>query len=102
MWAQLITIEVKPGNDIGAVIAAIKAGELPDSGLIRETFLRDRSNPARFHIMALFESEEAARAREADPRRTEATAAIQSGLRDILAATPQFTDLDVIEDWDLS
>jgi hypothetical protein len=99
MWSQLISVQVKPGSDIGAVIETIKAGELPDSGLISETFLRDQDDPSRFYIVPLFRSQEEARAREADPRRVEATATIQSLLRDILAEPPQFTDLDVIEHW---
>jgi len=99
MWSQLISIQVKPGHDIDAVIEAIKAAELPDSGLISETFMRDRHDPTRFYIVPLFRSEEEARAREADPRRVEATATIQSLLRDILAGPPQFTDLDVLEHW---
>ena len=99
MWSQLITVQVKPGHDIDAVIAAIKAGELPDSGLISETFMRDQSDQTRFYIVPLFRSEEEARAREADPRRVEATARIQSLLRDILAGPPQFTDLEVLEHW---
>lgn len=99
MWAQLITVQVKPGTDITAVSDAIKAGEQPDAGLIRETFLRDQHDPTRFFILGLFASEEKARARETDPRRAEATAAIQSLLREIIVGPPQFTDLDVIEDW---
>jgi quinol monooxygenase YgiN len=99
MWAQLITVQVRPGCDLDAVIDAIKAAELPGSGLIHETFTRDQKDPNRFHMFAVFQSEEMARAREGDPRRTEAVATIQSLLREILAGPPQFTDLDVIEDW---
>ena len=99
MWAQLITVQLRPGCDLGAVIDAIKAGEPPGSGLIRETFTRDQRDPNRFHMFAVFQSEEMARAREGDPRRTEAVATIQSMMGEILAAPPQFTDLDVIEDW---
>jgi quinol monooxygenase YgiN len=99
MWSQLIAIQVQPDKDIDAVISAIKAAELPDSGLISETFMRDQNDPSRFYIVPLFRSEEEARAREADPRRVEATATIQALLRDILAGPPQFTDLDVLEHW---
>src|SRR4051812_33395689 len=99
MWAQLITVQVKEGNDIAAVSEALKAGERPGSGLIRELFLRDQNDPHRFSILALFASQEMARAREADPRRAETTATIQSLLREILAAPPQFTDFEVLEDW---
>jgi hypothetical protein len=63
--------------------------------------LRTRSgtDPSRFCILPLFQSEEGARGREADPRRVEPTATIQSLLRDILLGPPQFTDLDVLEHW---
>ena len=99
MWSQLISIQVKPGHDIDAVIEAIKAAELPDSGLISETFMRDQNDPSRFYIVPLFRTEAEARAREADPRRAEATETIQSLLREVLAGPPQFTDLDVVEHW---
>jgi len=99
MWSQLISIQVKPGSDIDALIDAIKAAEQPGSGLISETFMRDQNDPCRFYVVPLFRTEEEARAREADPRRAEASATIQALMRDILAAPPQFTDLVVLEHW---
>src|SRR3954452_8058916 len=99
MWGQMNTVAPRAGWGLGDVIDAIRAGEPPGSGLIRETFTRDQRDPNRFHMFAVFQSEEMARAREGDPPRTEAVATIQSMMGEILAAPPQFTDLDVIEDW---
>jgi hypothetical protein len=99
MWAQLISLQVKPGAGIDAVIEAIKGAELPGSPLISELFLRDQKDPSRFYVVPLFRSEEEARARESDPRRAEATATIQSLLGDLLAGPPQFHELDVVEHW---
>lgn len=99
MWVQVISIQVKPGKDIDDVIATLKAGELPGSGLIRELFVQDQKEPDRYAVIAMFESEEAARAREADPRRADTSARMREIMGDILAAPPQFQDLTVVEDW---
>jgi len=99
MWVQVISVQVKPGKDISGVISTLKAGEQPESGLLRELFLHDQSDPDHYVIMAVFESEEKARAREQDPRRADTSAAMRELMADILAAPPQFTDLDVLEDW---
>ena len=92
-------MQVKPGENIDRVVATLKAGEQPESGLIREMFLQDQKDPERFSIVALFESEQAARAREADPRRAATSAQMREILGEILAAPPQFTDCTVVEDW---
>jgi hypothetical protein len=42
----------------------LKAAEQPGSGLLRELFMLDQSNPDLAYILAVFESEEQARARE--------------------------------------
>ena len=47
----------------------------------------------------VFESEEKARAREQDPRRTERLAAARSIMADIFEGPPEFTDLEVIDEW---
>ena len=99
MWVQIISVQVKPGENIDRVIATLKAGEQPESGLIRELFLTDQKDPERFSIIAMFDTEEAARAREADPRRAETSAQMREIMGEILAAPPQFTDCTVVEDW---
>lgn len=99
MWVQIISVQVNPGENIDRVIATLKAGEQPGSGLIRELFLQDQKDPQRFSIVAMFESEEQARAREADPRRADTSAQMRTIMGEILAAPPQFTDCTVVEDW---
>ncbi len=99
MWVQIISIQVKPGENIDRVISTLKAGEQPGSGLIRELFLQDQKDPDRYRVVAFFESEEQARAREADPRRAETSATMRQIMSEILAAPPEFTDLTVVDDW---
>jgi hypothetical protein len=99
VWVQIISVQVRPGENIDRVIATLKAGEQSESGLIREMFLQDQKDPERFTIVAMFETEEQARAREADPRRAGTSATMRTIMGEILAAPPQFIDLTVIEDW---
>ena len=68
-------------------------------GLVREMFMRDQMDPAQAYILAVFESEEKARARERDPRREEGLQAMQATMADILAGPPEFTDLIVADEW---
>jgi hypothetical protein len=50
-------------------------------------------------MLAVFESEEKARAREQDPRRQEGLKAMQASMADILVGPPEFTDLTVADEW---
>lgn len=75
------------------------AAEQPGSGLVREMFMRDQKDPDQAYILAMFESEEKARAREQDPRRQEGLKALQATMADILAGPPEFTDLTVADLW---
>lgn len=99
MWAQLIRAPLKPGAEVAGLADVLKAGELPDSGLVREMFLHDQDNPDSVYVLALFESEEKARAREADPRRAEGLQAVRAWMAESLAGAPTFTNLIVDEDW---
>jgi hypothetical protein len=47
----------------------------------------------------VFESEEKARAREKDPRRSERLEAARSIMADIFEGPPEFTDLEVVDEW---
>jgi hypothetical protein len=47
-------------------------------------------------LLAVFESEERARAREGDPRRDEGLARLRTMMADVLDAPPEFTDLTVV------
>jgi len=99
MWAQLIKVRLKPGKDLAAAAAQLRAAEQPGSGLVREMFMRDQKDPAQAYILAVFESEEKARARERDPRREEGLQTMQATMADILASPPEFTDLTVADEW---
>ena len=100
MWAQLNAVRVKEGM-LDVVVKAmeqLRDFEQPDSGLLRTIVMQDQKDPARLLVMVLFESEEKARAREADPRRQEGVQALRASLADVLEAAPEFTDLSVIAD----
>ena len=100
MWAQLITMRIKPGNDekMAALIERLRNSEQPDSGLIRETAMRDRHDPSRYLMLVVFESEEKARARESDPRRAELLKDLSDTMKEIVDGAPEFVDLDVLSD----
>jgi len=100
MWAQLITMRIKPGNDekMAAFIERLRASEQPGSGLIRETAMRDRHDPSRYLMLVIFESEEKARARESDPLRAELLKDLSDTMKEIVDGAPEFVDLDVLSD----
>jgi hypothetical protein len=99
MWAQLIEMNLKPGEDPSEMIRLIRAAEQPGSGLVRSHFMRDQADPSRIVTLVVFESEEKARAREQDPRRTEQLAAARSMMADIFDGPPKFSDLEVVDEW---
>jgi len=102
MWAQLMKLRLKPGRDgkdIARVAAQLQAAEQPGSGLLRTFIMRDQQDPAQVYTLVLFESEEKAREREADPRREEGLKAVRATLADIFAGPPEFTNLAVAEEW---
>ncbi len=76
----------------------LESAEQPDSGLLRSTAFRDNADPTRLHMLVVFESEEKARAREQDPRRSEGLAAANAVMAEILDGPPEFTDLTVVYD----
>jgi hypothetical protein len=61
--------------------------------------MRDQKDPDQAYILAMFDSEEQARAREQDPRRQEGLEAVQAAMAEILASPPEFTDLTVADMW---
>src|ERR1700751_5954657 len=71
MWAQMISVRMKPGheNDLEQLVEQLRSIEQPGSGLIRSLAMRDQNDPSMLRMFVLFESEEAARARESDERR---------------------------------
>ena len=99
MWAQLIKMPLKPDNDTAALIKEIRAAEQPGSGLVRSFVMHDQSDPSAVYTLAVFESEEKARAREQDPRRQERLQSARQIMADIFDGPPEFTDLIVVEEW---
>lgn len=99
MWAQLMKFQLKPGKDTAKVAEQLQAAEQPDSGMLRTIIMHDQKDPTQAYTLVVFESEEKARAREADPRREEGLQAARATLADILAGPPEFIDLTVSEEW---
>ena len=98
MWAQQITMRLKPGKDDGlsTVIDQLRAAEQPNSGLVRSIALRDQNDPSRVSFLVVFESEAAARARETDERRQEGLATVRATMAEIFDGAPEFTDFEVV------
>jgi quinol monooxygenase YgiN len=99
MWAQLIQMRLKPGEDPTAMIEELRAAEQPNSGLVRSLMMRDQADPDRIVTLVVFESEEVARQREQDPRRSERLEAARSIMASIFEGPPEFTDLEVVDEW---
>lgn len=101
MWAQMITVQLKPGKEgeLPRLVEQLQAVEQPGSGLLRSLALQDQSDPSRVHMLVVFESEEKARERENDPRRSEGLEAARATMAEMFDGAPEFTDLNVIADW---
>ena len=99
MWAQLIKMHLKPGEDTTAMVEEIKAAEQPGSGLVRTLMMHDQQDPNAVYTLVVFESEEQARAREADPRRAERLQTAREIMAAIFDEAPEFTDLEVVDEW---
>ena len=81
------------------MIEQIRDAEQPGSGLVRSLMMRDQHDPSRIYTLVVFESEDKARRREQDPRRNERLATARSIMADIFEGPPQFTDLQVVDEW---
>ena len=99
MWAQLIQMQLKPGEDTSAMIEEIQAAEQPGSGLVQALILRDQQDSSQIYTLVVFESEEKARERENDPRRNERLKKARSIMANIFDGPPSFTNLEVISEW---
>ena len=100
MWAQMIEMHLRPGEDPTELIAQIRAAEQPNSGLVRSLMMRDQADPSRVLALVLFQSEELARAREQDPRRQEGLQSARATMEAIFDGPPSFTDLTVVAEWE--
>ena len=100
MWAQLITMRLKPGRegDLPRVYEQLRAIDQPGTGLLRTMAMQDQKDPSRVYNFVVFESEEKARAREQDPRRQKGLQAVRATMAEIFDGAPEFVDLAVVED----
>jgi quinol monooxygenase YgiN len=98
MWAQLITMHAKADklDQLPALFEQLRSAEQPGSGLTRTIAMQDQKDPLTVYTLVVFESEDAARAREQDPRRQEMLAAAQATMAEVFDAPPQFVDLTVL------
>src|SRR4051812_32183037 len=98
MWAQLISTKLKDGAEdrVPELMEQLRSIEQPGSGLIRSTAMRDQNDPSRLLLLVVFESEDAARARENDPRRQEGLKDVRALMAEMFAGPPEFTDLTVV------
>ena len=100
MWAQLITMRLKPGRegDLPRVYEQLRAIEQPGTGLLHTMAMQDQKDPSRVYNFVLFESEEKARAREQDPRRQEGLQAVRATMAEIFDGAPEFVDLTIVDE----
>jgi quinol monooxygenase YgiN len=97
MWAQLIKMRLRSGaeQDLRGLMAALSAAEQPDSGLLRTMTMHDQADPLNVYTFVVFESEEKARLREQDPRRTEALTDVRTRMAEMFDGPAEFTNLTV-------
>ncbi len=101
MWAQLITTRLKAGHegDLPRLEDELRKVEQPGSGLARSLMMQDQNDPSRVYMLVVFESEEHARAREADPRRQEGLQAARALMAEVFDGPPEFVDLTIVSEF---
>lgn len=100
MWAQMISAQLQPGkrSDVLRLFEQLRATEQPDSGLVRTSAFQDQQDPSR-PLLVVFDSNERAREREDDPRRTEGLQVARAMMAEMFDGPLEFTDLEVVVDW---
>ena len=100
MWAQLITAPLKPGAEdrISELLDGLHGTERPGSGLIRSSAFLEDGEPKLLRILVVFESEEKARAREADEGRNADLVPVRALMGELFAGPPSFNDLGVVRE----
>ena len=83
MWAQLIKTRLKPGREAGLekLYSQQRAAEQPVSGLVRSTAMHDQSDHSSVYMLVVFDSEDAARARDVIDRERHQTESLLHVLR---------------------
>jgi hypothetical protein len=82
---------------VRAIVEQLRATEQPESGLLRELVMRDQRDPTAIYVLAVFGSEEKARAREGDPRRRDGLQKLNAMVAEVLVAPPEFVELEVLD-----
>lgn len=98
MWAQIIKTQLKAGRD-GDYVDLMKhfqAAEKPNSGLVHSYAARDQGNPDTVYMIVVFESEEKARVREADPERQASLEPARQIMGEIFEGPVEFLNLDIV------
>lgn len=100
MWAQQMKLRVKPGTEaqVRAIVEQVRATEQAESGLVRTLVMQDQHDPTVAYVLSVFESEEKARVREQDPRRTEGLQKLNAMMGEVLVGPPEFVNLDVVDE----
>jgi heme-degrading monooxygenase HmoA len=100
MWAQMMTMRLRPGkeSELSRIYELLQSAETPGSGLLRSTAMRDDKDPSRVIHVVIFESEEKARAREQDTARQETLVKVRELMAEVFEGPPEFVDLTVLED----
>ena len=57
--------------------------------------MQDQRDSSRVYMLVMFESEDAARARETDPRREEGLQVARAKMAEIFDGAPEFVDLTI-------
>ena len=98
MWAQIIKTQLKAGRD-GDYVDLMKhfqATEKTNSGLVQSYAARDQNDPSTVYMIVVFESEEKARIREADPERQAALEPARQIMAEIFDGPVEFLNLDIV------
>ena len=100
MWAQLITMRLKPDKQetLPELMDQLRAIEQPGSGLRRSITMQDQKDPTRVFTLVVFDSEQSARERENDPRRAAGLQQVRATMAEIIDGPPEFVDLVVVND----
>lgn len=95
MWAQIVKTRMKSGveGDMAEVRDQMRSRISSRPGLIHSYWMKNQNDPQEYYTLIVFESEEQARAGEAqlegDP--------IFQRVRSLAEGQPEFVDLDVLD-----
>lgn len=95
MWAQIVKSRMKPGveGDMAEIRDQMRSRVGSRPGLVKTFWMKNQNDPQEYYTLIVFESEEQARAGEAelegDP--------IFQRMRSLGEGMPEFVDLDVLE-----